>query len=83
MQLLLDSGGLQEIQDIYNKDIKNIKAIGIKEIIMYLNGQVSYFDAIQAAQKATRQYAKRQLTWFNNQMSYDFIISKVEEILDC
>jgi len=45
------------------------KAIGAPELIAYLKGHISLAEAITAATLATRQYAKRQRTWFRNRMS--------------
>ena len=44
------------------------KAIGAPELIAHLQGHMSLSDAIDAAKLATRQYAKRQRTWFRNRM---------------
>lgn len=44
------------------------KAIGAPELIAHLQGQISLSDAVAAATLATRQYAKRQRTWFRNRM---------------
>ncbi len=61
-----------------------MRAIGVREIAAMLAGALSAQDAVSAAQLATRQYAKRQYTWFKNQspvawpraettLSHDFI----------
>ncbi len=44
------------------------KSLGFKELAAHLKGKMSREDAITAAQAATRHYAKRQTTWFRNQM---------------
>ncbi|RRG18717.1 tRNA (adenosine(37)-N6)-dimethylallyltransferase MiaA [Weissella viridescens] len=44
------------------------KAIGYKELFPYLAGYVDLEAATEALKQASRRYAKRQLTWFNNQM---------------
>ncbi|MGY6706475.1 tRNA (adenosine(37)-N6)-dimethylallyltransferase MiaA [Roseinatronobacter sp.] len=44
------------------------KAIGAPELIAHLQGHMSLSDATYAAKLATRQYAKRQRTWFRNRM---------------
>ncbi|MBM7616631.1 tRNA dimethylallyltransferase [Weissella uvarum] len=44
------------------------KAIGYKELFGYLDGTMSLEAAKDALKQASRRYAKRQLTWFNNQM---------------
>jgi tRNA dimethylallyltransferase len=47
------------------RDSTCLQAIGYKEMIPYLAGEISLDDTISAIQQATRRYAKRQLTWFN------------------
>ena len=42
------------------------QAIGYKELIPYLKGDMSLEECIQTLKTATRRYAKRQLTWFNS-----------------
>ena len=49
-------------------DMPVMKALGVKEIVSLLAGEVDRVQAIAAAQQATRRYAKRQMTWFRNQM---------------
>lgn len=46
-----------------------MKIIGVREIVSYLQGETSLEAAIARAQQMTRNYAKRQMTWFRNQMS--------------
>jgi tRNA dimethylallyltransferase len=45
-----------------------MKAIGVREISDWLDGRISREAAIELAVIATRQYAKRQRTWFRNRM---------------
>jgi tRNA dimethylallyltransferase len=44
-----------------------MRAIGVGELSGYLRGETSLDEAIAAAQQATRNYAKRQYTWFAHQ----------------
>lgn len=44
--------------------INSLKAIGYREALRHLNGEISLDEAIRRTQKSTRQYAKRQWTWF-------------------
>ena len=44
-----------------------MKAVALRELAASASGQVSQAVALQAAQVATRRYAKRQLTWFRHQ----------------
>jgi tRNA dimethylallyltransferase len=45
-----------------------MKAVGVRELGAFLNGQGTRADAVAAAQQATRRYAKRQYTWFRHQL---------------
>ena len=45
-----------------------MKAIGVREIAAALGGRICMEEAIERAKAATRQYAKRQATWFRHQM---------------
>ena len=45
-----------------------MKALGLKELLALGNNEMSREEAQSAAQQATRRYAKRQMTWFRNQM---------------
>ena len=68
---MFDNGLLDEVTNLYHKyPSSNIlkRAIGYKEVISYLNNEISLDDAKELIKKNTRHYAKRQYTWFNNQL---------------
>ena len=48
-----------------------MKALGVRELGRHLDGTLSLDDAIAQAQQATRNYAKRQLTWLRTQTAPD------------
>jgi tRNA dimethylallyltransferase len=48
----------------YNADMQSMKGIGYKEILYYLNGEISLNEAVDMIKQGSRNYAKRQLTWF-------------------
>ena len=48
------------------------RAIGYKEVIMYLNNEITLEECILLIQKNSRHYAKRQYTWFNNKMDINW-----------
>jgi len=53
-----------------------MKAVGVPEFAAYLEKTVNLQDATSSAQQATRNYAKRQYTWFRNQCrDWHFIAS--------
>jgi len=53
-----------------------LKAVGVKEITAYLNKEISYEEAICLAQQASRNYAKRQMTWFRHQVPQDIMVAE-------
>jgi tRNA dimethylallyltransferase len=48
-------------------NLSSMQAIGYKEIAMYLNKEITLEDAIRLIKKRSRNYAKRQFTWFKNE----------------
>lgn len=69
--IMMEKGLLDEVKLLYdkNKDSKILKrAIGYKELIKYLNNEISLDEAIDLIKKNTRHYVKRQFTWFNHQL---------------
>ncbi len=69
---MFDEGLVNEVESLYKK-YGNTRilgsAIGYKEIIKYINKEISLEEAKEEIKKNSRHYAKRQYTWFNNKMS--------------
>jgi len=69
---MLDEGALEEVKHLLALDLapslSAMKAVGVRELAGYLNGETSLESAVSAAQQASRNYAKRQMTWFRNQI---------------
>ncbi len=69
---MLKNGLLNEVKKLYtinpNSRILN-SAIGYKEVIKYLNNELTLDECIILIKKNSRHYAKRQYTWFNNKMN--------------
>jgi len=68
---MIENGALEEVKTLISLDLDPalpaMKAIGVPELSAVLAGEMSATDAIERAKIATRQYAKRQTTWFRNQ----------------
>jgi tRNA dimethylallyltransferase len=58
-----------------------MRAIGVPEIAGFVEGRLSRAEALEAGQTATRQYAKRQYTWFSRQPPADWV--RFTGSLDC
>jgi tRNA dimethylallyltransferase len=54
-----------------------MKAVGLRELGAALNGEVAKDDAIAAMQQATRQYAKRQYTWFRSRLKESDLLRRI------
>ena len=62
------------------------KTLGLLELIKYTKGELELNEAIEQAQRTTRRYAKRQLTWFRHQFDEDFLIQNLccrKTVSDC
>lgn len=72
LEKIFNEGAIEEIALIKENfpDIISsaIKTIGLREILSYLNNEITLQTALNLAQIKTRQYAKRQITWFKNQI---------------
>lgn len=69
---MINRGLVDEVKSLYqtNKNSRVLhSAIGYKEIIKYLDNEITLEDAIDLIKKNSRHYAKRQYTWFNNKMN--------------
>lgn len=66
---MLKEGLVDEVSSIiklgYAKDSNSLNTVGYKEIIQYLDGEISIDRAIELIKRNTKHYAKRQMTWFN------------------
>jgi len=69
---MAEAGALEEVRRLLDRKLDPglpaMKAIGVQEFGRFLAGRTSLPAAIAAAQQASRRYAKRQTTWFRNQM---------------
>lgn len=69
--LMIANGAMNEIvsmNDRYDLTLPSCRAIGVPELIKYHQGEYKLDEAKEAACTATRQYAKRQRTWFRSKM---------------
>lgn len=68
VDLMIERGLIDEVKKLksmgYTKDMQSMKGIGYKELIRYLEGDISLDEAVYLIKKGSRNYAKRQLTWF-------------------
>ena len=68
---MVETGALEEVRALVARGLDPalpaMKAVGVREFAAHLAGEASLAAAVEATRQATRNYAKRQLTWFRNQ----------------
>lgn len=83
-KIFLDEG-IEEVRSLLDRRLPALapvmRAIGVPEIAAFLHGELSREAALEAGKTATRQYAKRQYTWFRRQPPADW--PRFADALDC
>ena len=73
---MVEQGAIEEVEALLRRKLDPrlpvMRAIGVREIAAYLNGEIDREHAIALGGQATRQYAKRQYTWFAHQPPADW-----------
>ncbi|MBT3181052.1 MAG: tRNA (adenosine(37)-N6)-dimethylallyltransferase MiaA [Deltaproteobacteria bacterium] len=67
VDMMVEEGLLKEVRTLlakYDFDCQPFKAVGYRELVAYINGEMDYDEAIELTKRNSRRYAKRQLTWF-------------------
>ncbi|HSN59182.1 MAG TPA: tRNA dimethylallyltransferase, partial [Clostridiaceae bacterium] len=68
VDIMVKNGLIEEVESLkamgYSEDMQSMKGIGYKEILSYLEGETTLDEAVELIKKGSRNYAKRQLTWF-------------------
>lgn len=76
--IMMNQGALSEVEQLVKKNLPDslpaMRALGVQELKSYIIGKSSLSEAVEEAKLHTRQYAKRQTTWFNNRFEADFTI---------
>lgn len=100
IDMMLQAGLIEEVKSLrekgYHKSMVSMQGLGYKEILSYLEGEITVEEAIYILKRDTRHFAKRQLTWFRREkdvtwihkpdFSYDddkilkFMIEKIDKL---
>jgi tRNA dimethylallyltransferase len=75
---MLERGAVDEVRALMALDLAHdlpaMRALGVPALIAYVKGEINRDEAVEEAQQATRNYAKRQLTWFRHQLSAQYVL---------
>lgn len=82
---MIDGGAVEEVKALLARDLDPslpaMRAIGVREIAAWLRGDSTRDQAIASGQLATRQYAKRQATWFRHQSPQSWHRVRAEDFI--
>ena len=82
VDIMLTKGFEKEAKSVYPyKDLNALQTVGYREFFKYFDGEWTREYAIDKMKQKTRNYAKRQLTWFRNQGEYILCRPSLEELL--
>ena len=87
---MVKDGLIEEVRNLYDRNIRSksiMTGIGYKELYEYFDGNLSLESSLELIKQRSRKYAKRQYTWFNNQMNvkwfdvdFDNFNNTIEEV---
>jgi len=73
---MFDTGLVEETERLlgkYGADLRTLGALGYKQAVQLVRGEVTREEAVQMAQQAHRNYAKRQMTWFRRELAVKWL----------
>ena len=84
---MLNNGLINEVKALrkmgVNLNNQCMQAIGYKEVYAYLDGELEYDEMVSLIKKNTRNYAKRQLTWFRHEKNLEeWVVQDREKLLE-
>ena len=76
--MMMEAGALQEAERMYalhlSEKLPSMRALGVPELLEYFKGNLELGEAVAKAKLHSRQYAKRQRTWFANKFDADVVL---------
>jgi tRNA dimethylallyltransferase len=84
---MLEQGFVAEVERLYRRGdlgphLPAIRAVGYRQVWQHLAGELSYAQMCERAVIATRQYAKRQLTWLRGDPEVIWLDAEAPDLLD-
>ena len=84
---MLEQGFVAEVERLYRRadlgpELPSIRAVGYRQVWQYLTGEIDYAEMRRKAVVATRQYAKRQLTWLRGEKDVIWLTGDAPKQLD-
>lgn len=83
---MISKGLVEEVKRLqekgYDLNLTSMQAIGYKEILSYLKGEISFAEAIHLIKRGTRKYAKRQFSWFKRMRNIHWFDMTKNEVFE-
>jgi tRNA dimethylallyltransferase len=83
VDVMVENGLIEEVKSFfdqgYSKELQSMQGIGYKELYPYFEGNMDLNDCLNRIKQLSRNYAKKQFTWFNNQMSVNWYDVNLED----
>ena len=76
VDIMIENGLVEEVKNLIDKYEElptAIQGLGYKEVVSYLNNEITYEEMVEKIKLETRHYAKRQLTWFRRNKNITWI----------
>lgn len=90
VDIMMEQGLVDEVKSLVSeyglsRDMVSMQGLGYKEILQYLDGEISLDEAVYILKRDTRHFAKRQLTWFRRErdviwVDKDQLVSEEEQL---
>jgi len=83
VDIMMEQGLLEEVQSLYPlRHLKNLQTVGYSELFDYIDGKYNLDEAIDKIKQHTRNYAKRQLTWFRKDKEFRWVDNLNNNVVD-
>lgn len=83
VDIMMEQGLLEEVKQLYpQRHLKNLQTVGYSELFDYMDGKYTLEEAVDKIKQHTRNYAKRQLTWFRKDKEFHWLEAGEENIID-
>lgn len=83
VDIMMQQGLLEEVRKLYPlKHLKNLQTVGYAELFDFLDDKLSLDEAVEKIKQHTRNYAKRQMTWFKKDKEITWLPADDQHIID-
>ena len=82
VDIMMQEGLLEEVKALYPyKHLKNLQTVGYSELFEYIDGKCTLHEATEKIKQHTRNYAKRQMTWFKKDSEVQWLRADDKEVV--